>query len=221
MNQFLFVHVNEWGDFETPDAIPISQGFILANLKKHGYSGTILGDYKNRPLVPAAFKSLFHKTRPTVLGFSVYEENINRIRCWARFAKSLNNNVPVVLGGPQTTFMPGEALQQMTETDILCRGDGETVMLDLANALAANRPLREVPGICCRDNGHIIETGPNPGPVDLDTLPFPVPQCDHRHLRQVAGDPALLPWLYVAMHLLLYHQGQRPHSPLPFHRQDR
>jgi len=172
-DQFLFVHVNEWGDYETPDAIPISQGFILANLEQHGYSGAILGDYKNRPLSPQLFKTQFNTTRPAVLGFSVYEENINRIRSWARFAKSLNNNVRVVLGGPQTTFMPGEALQQMPEADILCRGDGETVMLDLANTLAANRPLVEVPGICCRDNGHIIETGPNHGPEDLDTLPSP------------------------------------------------
>lgn len=129
---FLFVHINEWADFESPDAIPISQGYILANLIKNGHSGEILGDYKNRPLTPDVFKTAFTKNTITAVGFSVYEENFNRVRAWAGFAKSINPDVTVVQGGPQTTFMPGAALEQMKEVDVLCRGEGETFFALLA-----------------------------------------------------------------------------------------
>lgn len=113
---FLFVHVNEWADFETPDAIPLSQGYILANLEKHGYSGTILGFYKNRPLQPRLFNTRIQDMKPNVIGFSVYEENINKIRAWARLAKNINPDSIVVFGGPQTTFMPGDALNSSRDT---------------------------------------------------------------------------------------------------------
>lgn len=170
---FLLVHVNEWADFESSDALPISQGYILANLKKHGYNGRILGDYKNRPLTPHHFNSCLQKYHPQAIGFSVYEENITRVRAWAALAKKIEPNIPVILGGPQTTFMPGQALEQMDEVDILCRGEGETVMVDIADALIDNRSFSEVAGICCRENGAIVETERVFSDESLDDLPSP------------------------------------------------
>ncbi len=170
---FLLLHVNEWADFESCDAIPLSQGYILANLQRHGYSGQILGDYKNRPLTPHHFHDYLQEYHPQAIGFSVYEENINRVRAWAALTKKIDQKIPVVLGGPQTTFMPGEALKQMDEVDILCRGEGETVMLELANALADKSNLTEVAGICYKENGSIVETESCPRPESLDDLPSP------------------------------------------------
>ncbi|MBU0945136.1 MAG: radical SAM protein [Proteobacteria bacterium] len=172
-DNFLLLHVNEWADFESSDALPLSQGYILANLKKHGYKGQVLGDYKNRPLTPHHFNSCLQKYHPKAIGFSVYEENINRVRAWAALAKKIEPKIPVILGGPQTTFMPSKALEQMDEVDILCRGEGETVMVEVANALAGNRPFTEVAGICCREDGTIVETASNPRPENLDDLPSP------------------------------------------------
>ncbi|MBU0484518.1 MAG: hypothetical protein KKB30_08390 [Proteobacteria bacterium] len=60
---FLFVHVNQWADFESPDAIPISQGYILASLNRNGFSGEILGDYQNHHLSPQLFKTLLLNTK--------------------------------------------------------------------------------------------------------------------------------------------------------------
>ncbi|MCB2181748.1 MAG: radical SAM protein [Desulfobulbaceae bacterium] len=170
---FLFMHINEWADFESPDAIPLSQGYVLSKLKKHGYSGKILGDYKNRPLTPYLFNTCFQEHKPKAIGFSVYEKNMNRVRAWAALAKKIDPQIPVVLGGPQTTFMPAEALKQMDEVDVLCRGEGEAVMVEIADALAAGRPLTDVPGICCRENGSIVETAWNFGSESLDDLPSP------------------------------------------------
>ncbi|MDH3329322.1 MAG: cobalamin-dependent protein [Desulfobulbaceae bacterium] len=144
---FLFIHVNEWAGSDSPDAIPISCGYILANLKKHGFSGSILGDYKGSPLAPQTLAEAIESLQPAALGFYVYEENINRVRVLASFAKYVKNDLPIVPGGPQVTFMPGAALLEMPEADPLRRGEGEVVMLDIARALAAGDDLAEVPGI--------------------------------------------------------------------------
>ena len=168
---FLFVHVNEWAPFRSPDAIPISLGYIVAALKERGYHAVIAGDYKDRPLTGGGFRELILKLHPAVIGFTVYAETIDRVRFWARFAKYVQPEVITVLGGPQITFMPGEALQQMEEIDILCRGDGEIVLPALADSLAGGRP--QVPGLCLLKDGLAVETGSSTLPMDLDLLPSP------------------------------------------------
>jgi anaerobic magnesium-protoporphyrin IX monomethyl ester cyclase len=170
---FLFIHVNQWATTDSPDTIPISQAYCLAYLQQHGFSGRILGDYKDQPLEPACLREALDELRPAVLGFSAYEENINRIRVWARYAKQLRPDLLIILGGPQATFMPAAALEQMDEVDILCRGEGEIVMLALARALAHQSSLKQVPGICFQEGGRPLETQPAPMPTDLDILPSP------------------------------------------------
>ncbi|MFZ5799736.1 MAG: radical SAM protein [Desulfobulbus sp.] len=169
----LFIHVNEWAGVDSPDAIPVSCGYILARLKQHGFCGHILGDYQGSPLAPRTLASAIRTLQPLALGFSVYEENINRVRTLARFAKHLRRDLLVVLGGPQITFMPGEALHQMAEADILCRGEGEIVMLDLARALAAGDNLDLVPGISFVRDGRVVDTPVRQAPDDLDEYPSP------------------------------------------------
>ncbi len=169
----LFIHINEWGQFRSSDTIPISQAYQLAALRAHGFSGRILGDYQDHPLSPAVVKEAISNDRPLALGFTVYEENINRVRVWASFVKELAPELPIILGGPQITFMPGEALLQLPEADALCRGEGETVIVDLAQALSQGRELSSVPGICCRQGDGVIDTAPLPGREELDTIPSP------------------------------------------------
>jgi radical SAM superfamily enzyme len=169
----LFIHINEWATTDSPDAIPISQAYTLAYLKQYGFTGRILGDYKNAPLQPAELKQVLQEHQPLALGFSVYEENMHQARLWAQYAKKIAPDLTVILGGPQTTFMPDEALLQMQEADILCRAEGETVTLALARALTDGSSLKTVPGISFVEHGRIITTDPEPMVEDLDTYPSP------------------------------------------------
>ena len=170
---YLFVHVNEWSTIDSPDTIPISQAYALAALRQSGQDGVILGDYKGTPLPARHFRDTLQSRRPAVLGFSVYEENINRVLVWARYAKQLRPDILVVLGGPQITFMPGEALHQMRDVDILCRGEAESVLPALGRALINGSPLAAVPGITFLDQGVVVDTPPAAVQDDLDRLPSP------------------------------------------------
>jgi len=171
--QFLFIHVNLLAPLESPDTIPVSEATILAHLINHGFRGEILGDFANSPLKPGVLAEALRRVQPLAIGFTAYQENIEQIRLWARFAKKMSPAVKTVLGGPQVTFMPAEALRQMPEVDFLCRGEGEEVMLALAQALAEGTDVARVPGLCFLRSNALIETGGADGAKHLDTYPSP------------------------------------------------
>jgi anaerobic magnesium-protoporphyrin IX monomethyl ester cyclase len=171
--RFLFIHVNLLAPLESPDTIPISEATILAQLIGHGFGGEILGDFANSPLKPGVLAEALRRVQPLAIGFTAYQENIEQIRLWARFAKKISPAVKTVLGGPQVTFMPAEGLRQMPEVDFLCRGEGEEVMLALAQALTEGTDVARVPGLCFLRSDELIETGWAYGAKHLDTYPSP------------------------------------------------
>lgn len=83
------------------------------------------------------------------------------------------SNIPIIVGGPHTTFFP-----QMIEDpniDFICRGEGEFALLELADALEHDQQrIREIPNIWSKDpSGNIHRTEIRPLIQDLDQLPFP------------------------------------------------
>jgi anaerobic magnesium-protoporphyrin IX monomethyl ester cyclase len=170
---FLFIHVNLLAPLSSPDTIPISEASILAHLKSHGFTGQILGDFADTPLKPGVLAKAIQTTQPLAIGFTAYQENIEQIRLWARFAKKLSRVIKIIIGGPQVTFMPAEGLRHMPEVDFLCRGEGEDVMLGLARALVEGSDTARVPGLCFLQGDEVIETGPAYGAKDLDTYASP------------------------------------------------
>jgi len=78
--------------------------------------------------------------------------------------------IPVVMGGPHATCLPEEALQH---ADFVIRGEGETALPRLVQALNGNAKLGDVPGLAWMSKG-ITHQNPVALPVeDLDSLPFP------------------------------------------------
>lgn len=76
--------------------------------------------------------------------------------------------VKTVYGGVYPSYHATEILEREACIDIVVRGEGEAVSLDLVNALQAELPLEEVPGISFRGVGGVIETGSRPPIQDLD-----------------------------------------------------
>jgi radical SAM superfamily enzyme YgiQ (UPF0313 family) len=184
---FLLIHVNLLAPLESPDTIPISEATILAHLKNHGFTGDILGDFADSPLKPRALAKAIHADQPIAIGFTAYQENIDQIRLWARFAKKTSPGIKVIIGGPQVTFMPAEALRHMPEVDFLCRGEGEEVMLGLARALTDGSDIASVPGLCLLKGDKVVETGEAYGAKDLDTYasPYLMDLIDLRYKERV------------------------------------
>jgi anaerobic magnesium-protoporphyrin IX monomethyl ester cyclase len=84
---------------------------------------------------------------------------------------------PIVLGGPHATMCPERILAESTVIDYLVRGEGETTILELAQALGGERDLRSVNGLTYRRRGEVVSNPDRDLIADLDSLPFPA-----RHL---------------------------------------
>ena len=80
--------------------------------------------------------------------------------------------IPVVVGGSHVTFMADEALQH---ADYVARGEaGETIMVELAEALTGDRELGSITGISYwGEDGEAVHAELHERCEDLDTLPFP------------------------------------------------
>lgn len=159
------------------DFFPVSQGYIAASLKAAGFECAVSEIERITSRTGQSIANFVIAFRPAVVGFTVYQANIRLALKLAQFVKQIDRRILVVFGGPQVTFMPAQALASMPAVDVLCRGEGETVMPQLAAALANNLPLSEVRGIAVRSRQggkrRIVATADSVQPVDLDVFPSP------------------------------------------------
>lgn len=85
-----------------------------------------------------------------------------------RFRKQ---GVPVVLGGPHSTFLPEESLKY---ADYVVRGEGEETLVELVEHLNTGRPLDSIKGLSFKNNVHdIIHTPARELIKDLNSSPIP------------------------------------------------
>ena len=77
--------------------------------------------------------------------------------------------LPVVWGGIHATVRPQEALSY---ADFVCRGEGETALAALLDALAGGGETDAIPGIWTLRDGEVADNGLAPLVADLDALPF-------------------------------------------------
>lgn len=90
--------------------------------------------------------------------------------------KGLRQRLPgckVVLGGPHCAIYPQESLES-SGADFLVAGDGEDTLLGLLEALDANVPVSDLPGLWRREDGRIKEPAEALAVVkDLGRIPPP------------------------------------------------
>ena len=76
-----------------------------------------------------------------------------------------------VCGGPHPTCFP-ESVGELAGLDAMCVGEGEYVMLELAQALQHDRDPTGIAGLWVRHNGDIVRNDARPFIADLDELPY-------------------------------------------------
>ena len=171
----LFVNINLLSDKKSTNTVPLVCGYIAAYLNANGHNGYIIDDLKDTPLTLRMLDNYLNRLEPRIVCFSAYHYQMERIRFFARFIKQRRPETVIVLGGPQIVFMPAQALEDLDDVDIICnRGEGEAVLLEIANSLASGAGFRHIEGIAFKEKGEI--TG-NPAPKsftqDLDKYPSP------------------------------------------------
>jgi len=153
---------------------PISLANLAAVLRRDGHDCRLLSLSSGRPFSPAGLRSTFREIRPQLLGFTAYQRNFFQVRAIARMCKEASPGCRTIIGGPQASFMPDEALDNLPELDFVARGEGELVIRAVAQAVEAGSVDEAVPGTSTRMSDGSWRRGDHiVPPDDLDEYPSP------------------------------------------------
>jgi anaerobic magnesium-protoporphyrin IX monomethyl ester cyclase len=162
------------GDCVSP---PLGLAWIAAVLEQENGVQVSLLDCNASGLDWSELRRAIEEQRPDLVGATAMTPYFPAVLRAMQIAKQVEPRIVTILGGQHVTFLAEETLQGHPEVDVIVRGEGERVIIDLTRALAAGRDLATVPGIAFRRDGQgegaeIVHTPAAP-PVDLSTLPLP------------------------------------------------
>jgi radical SAM superfamily enzyme YgiQ (UPF0313 family) len=123
------------------------------------------------------------EVKPGMLAYSITTNNWQYYRDLNLKIRKTVNAVSV-FGGPHCTFFPD--FIQEEGVDVICRGEGEAALSDLAAALDEKRDITGIQNLWVKKDGAIIKNGLRELVSDLDTLPFPDRELidRYRHYRR-------------------------------------
>ena len=154
---------------------PSDQGIrtLSAVLKKQGYDVKLVfmclsEDYsKNYNL--SELKQLANLCKNSgLIGINSYASTAGRAARIINFLKRLS--IPIVYGGVHATISPELCIEQ---ADIICVGEGEGAILDLAKAIEKGEKIDKIKNLWIKTSEGIIKNPIRPIIDDIDKLPFP------------------------------------------------
>lgn len=111
-----------------------------------------------------------NQTRPDLIAFSIMSTNHD----WAfKMAETIKQNysVPIIFGGPHPTYFP--EMIDYPAVDIICIGEGEEALAELADRLEKNQPITDIENLWVKKSGKIYKNPVRRLISNLDSLPFP------------------------------------------------
>lgn len=90
----------------------------------------------------------------------------------AQHLKSLEPDLPILLGGPHATILSKEVLERFPAIDVIVRNEAEGTILEVIRGLSGGQ-LAKIPGIAYRSDDRVQVNAGAPLIADLDTLPMP------------------------------------------------
>ena len=100
---------------------------------------------------------------------------------------------PVIWGGTHATVAPEQSIQV---ADMVCLGEGEHVLLDLAQKLSQNQDISNIQNLWAKASGQIVKNPIRDLFQNVDSLPFPDYVNENKYFienQEISyGDPGLL-----------------------------
>lgn len=143
---------------------PLGTLYLSSALKKAGHETDILkADIEN-------VREKFETFSPDIVAYSI---TTGQHKLFADFNLKLKKrkNFVSVFGGPHPTFF-NEFINE-PGVDIICIGEGEQAMVDLANNIEQGKNITKIPNLWIKNKDKIIKNSVRPLVADLDSLEFP------------------------------------------------
>jgi len=160
-------------------------GILAAVLRQAGHEPRLLHvtQLPTEQAFNARLKALLPETGPLLIGFSVTSNMLPFLQQWSGWIKQRWPEAWIIAGGVHPTLAPEETLA-LTGVDLICLGEGEGALAELAEAIEDGRPPHGIRNLWWKRPDGVVERNPLRPLVDLDTLPFPERELyDYAHLH--------------------------------------
>ena len=135
-----------------------------------GFSAVMVGEYTINDSLSHILSKIYRQ-KPDVVAFSCYIWNFNHILSLCQNIKQANENIKIVLGGPEVSYSPREIMQKNNFVDFIISGEGEVTIKELFDAISQNKSYN-IDGVTYRKGSEIIVNNPRKPIDNFDDLPF-------------------------------------------------
>jgi anaerobic magnesium-protoporphyrin IX monomethyl ester cyclase len=145
--------------------MPLGLAYLTSILRQNGHSVSVI-DLQSDYIPDHELSSHNYD----IVGIST---DTSRFNIALRLGQQIRKKgIPVIFGGPHTTFLDREPIEQQA-ADFIVRGEGEYTLCELLDSLEHHKEIDQIKGITFRVNGHIHRNSDYPLIENLDLLPLP------------------------------------------------
>ena len=163
--------INPRGEFKTP-IMPHGLALIGAYLKSKNIEVSAI-DAGAEDLDIKTLENRVFQSGADIIGIYMASTYYDKAKSAIEVCRRALPNSIIIAGGPHSSALPVETLNEIPELDICVVGEGEITMYEIVKSLQENSELSMVDGIVFRNNKEIISTKPRDLIKDLDIVPFP------------------------------------------------
>jgi anaerobic magnesium-protoporphyrin IX monomethyl ester cyclase len=152
---------------------PAWVAYLAGSLKAAGYTDIHFIDAMTDHLSPDQLRVKLAEMQPDVVGTTAITPSIYVAEETLAVAKEVLPNARTVLGGIHATFMYKQVLSEAEGIDVIVRGEGEEIIVDLIRAMDEGRwpaDRASIKGLAYRDGDEIVATPAAPTVKDLDGI---------------------------------------------------
>ena len=156
---------------------PAWAAYLTGSLKQAGYTDVRFIDAMTNDLSDDQLREMLAKEKPDIIGATSITPSIYKAERALEIAKELHPDAVTILGGVHATFMYQQVLSEAPWIDVIVRGEGEEILLDLVSTIDKGRWPHDrdhVKGIAYLDRstegGKIIATQAAPTVKNLDAI---------------------------------------------------
>jgi Fe-S oxidoreductase len=152
---------------------PAWVAYLSGPLKNAGFTDIHFLDAMTHHLSDDDLRSKMEELQPDVVGTTAITPAIYTAERVLEIAKETVPDAVRVLGGIHATFMFKQVLSEAPWVDVIVRGEGEEIFVNLITAIAdgvLQSARWDIKGLAFRDGEQIVSTEAAPTIKDLDTL---------------------------------------------------
>ncbi len=153
---------------------PAWVAYLTGALKKAGYHDVSFIDAMTNDLSNEALEAALREgSAPDIIGCTCITPSIYKAQETLELARKVHPEAVTILGGTHATFMYGQVLTESPWIDLIVRGEGEEILVNVVRAVEEgryHRDRRSIRGIAFRDGDEVVATPANPPIQDLNDL---------------------------------------------------